>query len=123
VTIRHVLTHTADFPVRSFSGQPRPWRRNHRRLCDSTLEVGWVPASDWVIRGVGWYALAEIVRRIDGRAYSQYVREEIFEPLGMRDTWLGMPLERHREYALNNESAMHFATVLMNRSLTTTTVG
>jgi CubicO group peptidase (beta-lactamase class C family) len=41
------------------------------------------------------------------------VREEIFEPLGMLDTWLGMPPERHREYAADRRIApMHFATGL-----------
>ena len=31
--------------------------------------------------------------------YDRYVREAIFEPLGMRDSWIGMPADRHRAYA------------------------
>src|SRR5258708_22179454 len=56
-----------------------------------------------------WYILSEIVRRVcgDGRPYSQYVREEAFEPLGMHDTWIGMPAERWREYG-DRIAPMHF---------------
>jgi CubicO group peptidase (beta-lactamase class C family) len=42
--------------------------------------------------------LAEVLRRVDGRFYSRYVREEIFEPLGMDDCWVGMPREKVAEY-------------------------
>ncbi len=37
-----------------------------------------------------WYMLGEIVRRRDGRSYSEYVREAILAPLGIRGFWVGM---------------------------------
>jgi CubicO group peptidase (beta-lactamase class C family) len=42
---------------------------------------------------VGHAVLAELVRRADGgrRPYRRILREDLFEPLGMRDTWLGRP--------------------------------
>ncbi|HXT23033.1 MAG TPA: serine hydrolase domain-containing protein, partial [Thermoanaerobaculia bacterium] len=43
-------------------------------------------------------ALGEVVRRLDGRPFADYVREEIFLPLGMDDCWIGMPAERYRVY-------------------------
>ncbi|MBI4306781.1 MAG: beta-lactamase family protein, partial [Chloroflexi bacterium] len=39
-----------------------------------------------------------LVRRIDGRSFERYVREEISEPLGMFDWWMGIPLEKQAEY-------------------------
>ncbi len=45
-----------------------------------------------------WFILGEIVRRSDGRRFERYVREEIFEPLEMRDSWIGMPAERWEAY-------------------------
>lgn len=41
---------------------------------------------------VGHAILAELVRRVDGgrRAYRDIVREDLFEPLGMRETSLGL---------------------------------
>jgi CubicO group peptidase (beta-lactamase class C family) len=53
--------------------------------------------------------LGEIVRRVDGRAFEQYVREEIFLPIGMDDSWIGMPVERYRAYG-NRIGIMHNTT-------------
>ncbi|HZC46662.1 MAG TPA: serine hydrolase domain-containing protein [Candidatus Acidoferrum sp.] len=115
VTIRHVLTHTGGFPGAVLQWSTEPWEKVIAELCDAPLEPGWVPGQRMGYHvASGWYALAEIVRRIDGRPYPQYVREEIVGPLGMRDTWLAMPPERHREYAAEQRIApMHFATGLM----------
>jgi CubicO group peptidase (beta-lactamase class C family) len=115
VTIRHVLTHTGGFPRAVLPWSADPWEKIVAELCAAPLEPGWIPGERMGYHvASGWYALAEIVRRIDGRPYSRYAREEIFEPLGMRDTWLGMPPERHRDYAAEARIApMHFATGLM----------
>lgn len=115
VTIRHLLTHTGGFPSAVAQWSSAPWEKIIAELCDALLAPGWVPGERMGYHvASGWYALAEIVRRIDGRPYSSYVREEIFEPLGMRDSWLGMPPERHREYAAKQQIApMHFATGVM----------
>jgi CubicO group peptidase (beta-lactamase class C family) len=112
VTIRHVLTHTGGFPSAVLMWSAEPWEKIIAELCDAPLAPGWVPGEKMGYHvASGWYALAEVIRRIDGRSYSSYTREEIFEPLGMRDTWLGMPPERHREYAADNRIApMHFST-------------
>ena len=45
-----------------------------------------------------WFLLGEIIQRIDGRSCSQYVREKIFLPLGMRDSWIGLPPDQYRSY-------------------------
>ncbi|MGH7779811.1 MAG: serine hydrolase domain-containing protein [Candidatus Binataceae bacterium] len=111
VTIRHVLTHTGGFPGAVLPWSSGPWDSIIAELCAAPLARGWTPGERMGYHvASGWYALAEIVRRTDGREYSRYVREEIFEPLGMRDTWLGMPQDRHSEYAANRRIApMHFA--------------
>ena len=46
----------------------------------------------------GMTILAEVVRRLDGRRFEQYVREEIYEPLGMTDCWVGMPADAVERY-------------------------
>ena len=38
----------------------------------------------------GW-VVGELVRRIDGRPFQQFLREEITSPLGMPDTYFGLP--------------------------------
>ena len=38
----------------------------------------------------GWI-IGEIVRRVDGRPIAQFAREELCEPLGIADFYLGIP--------------------------------
>jgi len=110
VTIRQVLTHTGGFPSAVLNWSVDPWDKLVAELCAAPLQ--WTPGAKMAYHvASGWYALAEIVRRIDGRPYSSYVREEIFQPLGMSDTWIGTPPQRHAEYAAADRIApMHFAT-------------
>jgi len=96
-TVRDVLTHRAGVPQ-------MPERVTPERMCD------W----DWMTRAIadlpplappgsttlylsmtfGWI-LGELVRRADPRHRSlgRFVREEIAQPLGIADLWIGIPDE------------------------------
>ena len=110
ITIRHVLTHTGGFRGAVGAWTNDRWEQVIAQICESKLEPGWIvgKTSGYHVAS-GWYVLGEIVQRVctDGRPYSQYVREEILEPLGMRDTWIGMPAERWRAYG-DRIAPMHF---------------
>ncbi len=99
ITIRHALTHTGGFRRFSTGGPSLPWDEIISRICNLEVEPGWEPGkkAGYHLES-SWYILAEIVRRLDGREYPQYVREAIFEPLVMKDSWIGMPPENHRDY-------------------------
>ena len=98
ITIRHVLTHTGGF--RAGPGWSNvAWEQIIRQICNSRVEPNWTPGQKAGYHvATGWYILAEIVQRLDGRAYPRYVREAIFEPLGMNDSWIGMSPEVYRGY-------------------------
>lgn len=99
VTLRHVLTHTGGFPAVGLQWSATPWDDILAEICAAPLEAGWVPGGRCAYHvASGWYVLAEVIRRLDGREYRRYVREAIFEPLGMTDSWVGMPADRHRVY-------------------------
>ena len=100
VTVRHVLTHTGGFRFADGrAGMRKPWDEIMARIYDAELEEGWLPGQKAGYHpSSGWFVLGEIVRRIDGRPFERYVREDVFEPLGMNDCWVGMPPERYREY-------------------------
>ncbi len=99
VTLRHLLTHTGGIRMVGIESSQATWEEILARIAASRLEPGWVPG-----RRAGyhltssWYLLAEVVARLDGRGYPRYVREAIFEPIGMADAWIGMPAERYRAY-------------------------
>lgn len=106
VTVRHILTHRGGFP-------------------DSPAELTWDKWRDWdfVVRAVeraapiyepgkiiayhprnfGW-VIGELVRRIDGRPFRQFLQEEVTGPLGMQDTYVGLPASL--EERVSKEHAM-----------------
>ncbi|MGC3966905.1 MAG: serine hydrolase domain-containing protein [Pirellulales bacterium] len=92
VTIRHLLTHVGGFRFIDIGDAATPWDEIIRRLCIAPLERNWVPGERAGYHPyTSWYVLGEIVRRVSGLSYSEYVRERIFLPLGMTDCWIGMP--------------------------------
>jgi CubicO group peptidase (beta-lactamase class C family) len=99
VLVRHLLNHTAGFrgPINSFT--PGSWEEIIQRICNLRIEPGWVPGqkAGYHIAST-WFILAELVRIVDSRPIEQYVREEIFLPLGQNDAWIGMPMARYEEY-------------------------
>lgn len=99
VTLTHILTHTGGFRGSGREQPGTPWDEIIRNVCALPLEPGWTPGitAGYHIAS-SWFILGEVIRRIDGRDYNVYVREQIFEPLDMRDSWIGMPFERFLEY-------------------------
>ena len=99
ITIRHLLTHTGGFRGMLGQWEDQPWERVIAAICATRLEPRWIPGQTAGYHPLtSWYILAEIVRRLDGRPFDRYVREEIFLPLGMNDSWLGIPEERQHAY-------------------------
>jgi len=91
VTIRHLLTHTGGFPKYFV-----PWSIDCdeavRRICALSLEAGWVPGKKAGYHpSSAWQILGEVIERITGRDYGAYVRDELFLPIGMNDSWMGIP--------------------------------
>ncbi|MDK1022350.1 MAG: serine hydrolase domain-containing protein [Candidatus Hydrogenedentes bacterium] len=95
-TIKHILTHTGGFPMNDFPFLRYDWDSVIQSICDEQAEyepgtaAGYHPLS-------GWCILGEIVRRLDGRPIEVYLDEEIFGPLGMMDTSLGISAAREAE--------------------------
>ncbi len=94
VRIRHLLTHTSGLP--DMLPQNVELRKRHAPLSafvQGTCEVGldFAPGRGVKYQSMGFAILGEIIQRISGVSCADFVRREIFEPLGMVDSWLGLP--------------------------------
>ena len=99
VTIRHLLTHTSGIRLLRLGWPHDSWSEILDRICRMRLEPRAVPGKRAAYHlASSWFVLGELVRRLDGRPFARYVREEIFVPLGMESSWVGMPVERYRAY-------------------------
>jgi CubicO group peptidase (beta-lactamase class C family) len=101
VTVRHVLTHTGGF--RTVQPPADVWRLEWdelvARICATPLEAGWVPGRRAGYHAVtGFHILGELVSRVDGRAFADYVSEEILEPLDLADSWMCLTEARYAAY-------------------------
>ena len=95
-TIKHVLTHTGGFPMGTFPFLRYDWDEVIQKICEEPAE--WEPGSAAGYHPLsGWCVLGEIVRRVDGRPIEVYLEEEIFKPLGMNDSSLGISDARAAE--------------------------
>ena len=92
-TVRHVLTHTGGFRMLNFPFLKYDWTASIQKICKEPAE--WVPGTQAGYHPVsGWNILGELVRIVDGRPIEKYLKEELFLPLGMEWTYLGLTPEQ-----------------------------
>jgi CubicO group peptidase (beta-lactamase class C family) len=93
VSIRHVLSHRGGFPFEPSWLTARHWgdRAAIRRAMEE-LPLRWVPGehNGYHPQNFG-HMTNELCERVDGRDLGRFAREEIFEPLGIADLYLGLP--------------------------------
>jgi len=85
VTIRHLLTHTSGIP--DYTGDMVDFRRDYTEdqlaALYQRLPLQFQPGATWSYSNTGYALLGFIVRRVSGKFYGDFLRERVFEPLGM----------------------------------------
>lgn len=101
ITVRHLLTHTASIrkAVSQADNRRLTWDENLDRIYASVPEADWPPGRRAGYHPVtAFHVLGELVQRLDGRPFADYVSDEILEPLDMADSWLALPPSRYDVY-------------------------
>jgi len=91
ITIHQLLSHTSGLPdftelpdFESIKNQPSTAAQTLARI--KGLPLDFAPGQGFHYNNSGYAALGSIVERVSGMAYEAFLRQEIFGPLGMRDT-------------------------------------
>jgi CubicO group peptidase (beta-lactamase class C family) len=99
VTLAHCLTHTSGLPdMPPSNAELRARRAPLDDFLRATLDVklDFFPGTGFQYQSMGSLMLAEVLHQAIGRRLPDFLREEVFEPLEMRDTALGMPADWER---------------------------
>jgi CubicO group peptidase (beta-lactamase class C family) len=112
VLVRHLFTHTSGLP--DMLPDNAELRRKHAPMQrflegaarDTTLLFK--PGTQVSYQSTGTALVADLVQRLSGQSIADFLRKEIFEPLGLKSTALGakgFPRERLVRVQLSDEQA------------------
>ncbi len=106
VTVRHVLTHTSGLTmnpagkglseeqIAKVTNDGKGWPTLAERVAAAAVIPGaFHPGDEWQYGDSTDY-VAVLVEKISGQSLGQFLRERIFEPLGMTDTYYYVPREK-----------------------------
>ncbi|MHC4878361.1 MAG: serine hydrolase domain-containing protein [Planctomycetota bacterium] len=99
ITTRYLLTHTGGFRDVDTGWPHADWEETLHRVFSTPLEDDWVigESAGYHVAS-SWFVLGELIRRIDGRSFAEYLRDEVCRPLEMEHVWNGMPEDIWRSY-------------------------
>jgi serine-type D-Ala-D-Ala carboxypeptidase len=88
VTLWHLLTHTSGVPDTP-ADMIRSRRPSVQRMTRLAMEapLNFEPGSRWEYCSASYYLMAEIVRRLTGLDYREFLRQRLFDPMGMATTF------------------------------------
>jgi CubicO group peptidase (beta-lactamase class C family) len=90
------LTHDPDFPA--WTQTPRTWPEVLARFRDRPLDFA--PGARFEYSSSNYELLGRVIETVSGKSYGDFLRERIFDPLGMRDSGLdrdGLVLRRRAQ--------------------------
>ena len=92
VTVHQLLNHTSGIP--SYTGQPGFFQevsRNPFKVDDfvkkyASKDLEFEPGSKFSYNNSGYFLLGAIIEKVTGKSYEQALKENVFEPLGMKNS-------------------------------------
>jgi len=95
ITVAQLLTHTSGLPncttnaahLAALTGKPLARKEIIDRFCSDTLETDSVSTLHY--SNSGYMLLAYLAETLEHKDFASILKERIFDPLGMKDTYLG----------------------------------
>jgi CubicO group peptidase (beta-lactamase class C family) len=89
ITVRHLLTHTSG--IKDFINEPTASLRldvTEEEVLKAALRrpLDFQPGEKYAYSNTNYHLLAMIIHKVTGQTYGAFLRERIFDPLGMNDT-------------------------------------
>ncbi len=85
ITVRHLLTHYSGLRANL---RMKPYWSGYKDAMDKIIceKPKFAPGKHFIYSDINFQILGELVRRVSGKSLNQYSDENIFGPLGMKDT-------------------------------------
>jgi CubicO group peptidase (beta-lactamase class C family) len=84
ITIYHLLTHTSGISDDAAKYEPG----TPDKLVFRDVPLNFQPGEQWAYTNLGYMILGYLLERISGQTYEEFVRQNIFTPLGMNGSGL-----------------------------------
>lgn len=102
ITVRDLMSHTSGLPVAPAIGDIMV--RMNRTLAEACLlysqqPLEFEPGSQWKYSNTGIATLGRIVEVASGMSFEKLLEARIFQPLGMSDSHIFLPAEKHGRLA------------------------
>src|SRR5688572_20322535 len=87
ITIRHLLTHTSGIVREAPGFDPFKVQSDADVIKTAYSQaLRFAPGEKWEYCNVGYFSLAEIIRKVSGKPWDEFLTERVFAPLGMTAT-------------------------------------
>ena len=95
IRIKHLLSHTSGLPAWSDFYTRHANQRSIIEEIAGSIELASKPGTKATYSDLGFMVLGAIVEKVGGHPLDQFSKENIFKPLGMRDTCFNPPFRNH----------------------------
>jgi D-alanyl-D-alanine carboxypeptidase len=87
ITIRHLLTHTSGL-MRDAPGFDASKVQADAEVIKTAYKVPlrFAPGDKWEYSNLGYFVLVEVIAKVSGRPWTEYLSEKVFKPSGMTTT-------------------------------------
>ena len=104
ITILHLLTHTSGMPMNRPVEIEDITVKRDRTLAEvvsilSRQRPEFEPGAQFRYYSGGFAILGRIIEVVSGKPFEQFIKERIFNPLGMKDSFFFVPIEKQNRVA------------------------